>query len=218
MNIYPARKFGHIRTVYGSAGKLLCTRYCWWIRGLKGFTFGSNTLTALAISVDRQEVFFNSIRYASSMTRKRVAYILTAVWRIPIFVTGARNIWQHSESKKHALYINKITPIFSCLVLSSFPSQFYCWQLIFEFCTWLRNKVNETSLNRGTLKIEKICFSPKASIQPCWPKSDSSLPGAIWAQSGPKKLHQKAISAQGRAHFSPGSKSAPANWTVMALI
>ena len=44
-----------------------------------------------------------------------------------------------------------------------------------------------------TLKIEKICFSPKVSIQPCWSKSDSALLGTIWAQSGPKKLHQKAI-------------------------
>ena len=30
-----------------------------------------------------------------------------------------------------------------------------------------------------TLKIRKICFSPKVSIQPCRPKSDSALPGAI---------------------------------------
>ena len=69
-----------------------------------------------------------------------------------------------------------------------------------------------------TLKIEKICFSPKVSIQPCWLKSDSALPGAISVQSGPKKLHQKAIPAQGRAHFSPGTKSALANWTVLTLI
>ena len=47
------------------------------------------------------------------------------------------------------------------------------------------------------------------SIQPCWPKSDSALP---------EKLHQKAIPAQGRAHFSPGTKSAPANWAVLTLI
>ena len=30
-----------------------------------------------------------------------------------------------------------------------------------------------------TLKIKKICFSPKVSIQPCRPKSDSALLGAI---------------------------------------
>lgn len=35
------------------------------------------------------------------------------------------------------------------------------------------------------------------SIQPCWVKSDSALSGAIWAQSGPKKLHQTAIPAHG---------------------
>ena len=36
-----------------------------------------------------------------------------------------------------------------------------------------------TTLGSSTLKIEKICFSPKVSIQPCWQKSDSALPGAI---------------------------------------
>ena len=30
-----------------------------------------------------------------------------------------------------------------------------------------------------TLKIEKICFSRKVSIQPCWPKTYSALPGGI---------------------------------------
>ena len=63
-------------------------------------------------------------------------------------------------------------------------------------------------MNYYTLKIEKICFSPKVSIQPYRPKSDSALPGAIWAQFRPKKLYQKAIPAHSRAHFSPGTKSA----------
>ena len=59
-----------------------------------------------------------------------------------------------------------------------------------------------------TLKIKKICISFKVSIQPCRPKSDSALPGAIWAQFRPEKLNQKAIPAHGRAYFSPGIKSA----------
>ena len=46
-----------------------------------------------------------------------------------------------------------------------------------------------------TLKIKKICLSSKVSIQPCRPKSDSAVPGAIWAQFRPKKLNQKAIPA-----------------------
>ncbi|XP_020620759.1 adenosine receptor A1-like [Orbicella faveolata] len=75
---------GRTATDVSSSAKGLCTgckysltRYCWWIRELKGFTFGSNILNLLAISVDRHEAFFNSLRYASNMTRKRVAYILT---------------------------------------------------------------------------------------------------------------------------------------------
>ena len=61
-------------------------------------------------------------------------------------------------------------------------------------------------------------FQPQVSIQPFRPKSDSALPGAIWEQFRPKKLNQKAILARARAHVSPGTKSALANLTVLALI
>ena len=55
-----------------------------------------------------------------------------------------------------------------------------------------------------TLKIKKICFSPKVMpIQPCGPKSDSAPPGAIWAQFTLKQANQKAIPAHAGAHFSP---------------
>ena len=81
--------------------------------------------------------------------------------------------------------------------------------LLFSIC-------NATSV--FTLTIEKICFSPKVSIQPCRSKSDSVLPGAIWTQFRPRKLYQKAIPAHGSAHFSPRTKLAQADWTVLALI
>ena len=48
-----------------------------------------------------------------------------------------------------------------------------------------------------TLKIKKICFSPKVPIQPCGLKSDSAPPGAIWAQFRLKQLNEKAIPAHG---------------------
>ena len=40
-------------------------------------------------------------------------------------------------------------------------------------------KTEMYSLLKSTLKSVKICFSHKVSIQPCWPKSDPALPGAI---------------------------------------
>ena len=50
---------------------------------------------------------------------------------------------------------------------------------------------------KGTLKIKKICFSLKVSIQPCRPKSDSALPWAIRTQLGQessiKRLFQPTI-------------------------
>lgn len=66
-----------------------------------------------------------------------------------------------------------------------------------ETTFFILSKHVSTFLCGHTLKIEKICVSPKVSIQPCWVKSDSALSGAIWAQSGPKKLHQTAIPAHG---------------------
>ena len=81
-----------------------------------------------------------------------------------------------------------------------------------NFETWykLTFAVNATlNLSKDTLKIKKICFSLKVSIQPCRPKSDSALPGAIWAQFRPKKLNQKAIPAHARAHFSPLDQISP---------
>ena len=87
-----------------------------------------------------------------------------------------------------------------------------CWNAAFLPCQIQFNELNSTEIRRlnrlphfcarstsvvalHTLRIEKICFSPKVSIQLCWLKSDSALPRAISAQSGPKKLHQKAIPA-----------------------
>ena len=64
-------------------------------------------------------------------------------------------------------------------------------------------------LLKYTLKIKKICFSPKVSIQLCRPKSNSAFPGAIWAQFRPKKLNQKAIPAHARAPFIPWDQISP---------
>ena len=65
---------------------------------------------------------------------------------------------------------------------------------------------------------EKICFSLKVPIQPCRPKSDSALPGVIWAQFKPnspiKRLFQPTLGPIAAL----GSKSVLVNWTVLALI
>ena len=67
-----------------------------------------------------------------------------------------------------------------------------------NFETWykLTFAVNATlNLSKDTLKIKKICFSLKVSIQPCRPKSDSALPEAIWAQFRAKKTQLKGYSS-----------------------
>ena len=54
-----------------------------------------------------------------------------------------------------------------------------------------------------TLKIKKICFSPKVSIQPFRSKSDSAAPGAIWAQFMAKKAQSKGYSSPRWGPFQP---------------
>ena len=95
-------------SVFCSGCKYSLTPYCWFIRAIKGVTFGANILNLLAISLDRHEAFFSPLRYTSNMTMKRVAVILTAVWGIPFLLTGARNFWQHSDARDEALYIDRV--------------------------------------------------------------------------------------------------------------
>ena len=67
-------------------------------------------------------------------------------------------------------------------------------------------------------KNEKVCFSPEVPIRPCRAKSDSALPGVIWAQIKPnspiKRLFQPTLGPISAL----GSKSALVNWAVLALI
>ena len=77
---------------------------------------------------------------------------------------------------------------------------------------------NETLTVTVTVDYYSDYFELTCPIQSCRQKSDSAVPGPIWAQFRPKGLNQKAIAAYTRTHFSPGTKSAPANWTVLALI
>ena len=126
------------------------------------------------------------------------------------YVTGMGKRGELGREKRPSALLSLLSSFFLYRSRASrimFSLGTFCWP---ELLRWGANLFKDqvvglrisTSMIH-TLKIEKICFSPKVSIQPCWPKSDSALPGAISAQSGPKKLHQKAISAQGRAHFSP---------------
>ena len=68
--------------------------------------------------------------------------------------------------------------------------------------------------NYCTLKIKKICFSPKVPIQPSKPKSDSAPRGAIQApfNSPVESLYRPVLGLISAL----GSKSALGNGTVLA--
>ena len=63
---------------------------------------------------------------------------------------------------------------------------------------------NETLTVTVTVDYYSDYFELDLSIQPCRPKSDSAVPGAIWAQFRPKKFKKKAIPAHTRAHLAVG--------------
>ena len=87
MNMHLSCKFSHILPVYGSAGDAFLLRVLHELciftdsvllvnQRVKGLHVWIQYTHWLAVSVDRQEACLSSLRYASSMTRKRVAYIL----------------------------------------------------------------------------------------------------------------------------------------------
>ena len=88
---------------------------------------------------------------------------------------------------------------------------------LLEIVLTLVKKVSEF-LHWRFNKNEKVCFSPEVPIQPCRPKSDSALPGVIWAQIKPnspiKRLFQPTLGPISAL----GSKSALVNWAAFALI
>ena len=67
-----------------------------------------------------------------------------------------------------------------------------------------------------TLKIKKICFSLKVSIQPCRPKSDSALPGAIGAQFRPKKAQSKGYCSLRKGPFQLWDQISPRRLFLLA--
>ena len=82
-----------------------------------------------------------------------------------------------------------------------------------QFWTVLKERSN-LMCNYCTLKIKKICFSPKVPIQPCRPKSHSASRAAIRApfNSLVESLYQPVLGLISAL----GSKSAPGNGTVLA--
>ena len=67
-------------------------------------------------------------------------------------------------------------------------------------------------------KLKRSVSAPKCQFSPAGQSLIQPFLKPFEHNLGQKKLNQKAIPAHGRAHFSPGTKSALANWTVLALI
>ena len=67
-------------------------------------------------------------------------------------------------------------------------------------------------------KLKRSVSAPKCQFSPAGQSLIKPFLQPFEHNLGQKRLNQKAIPAHGRTHFSPGTKSALANWTVLALI
>ena len=66
------------------------SKLCWVFEGGKDICFLSSTFNLLAISYDRQLAIFQPLKYQTKMSRKKIRYILSAVWIGPICLTSDR--------------------------------------------------------------------------------------------------------------------------------
>lgn len=82
------------------------TSYCWLMRGAKDCVKIATTLNLYAITYDRYIAVLQPLQYKSKVTSKRVAAILAAVWLLPVFLAGIRNVWQHNSSETR--FANKL--------------------------------------------------------------------------------------------------------------
>lgn len=73
------------------------SKLCWVFEGGKDVCFLSSTFNLLAISYDRQLAIFQPLKYQTKMSRKKIRYILSAVWIGPLCLTSVRNIWSHNQ-------------------------------------------------------------------------------------------------------------------------
>ena len=138
-----------------------------------------------------------------------LAYVLPhfdALTHVVIRVSSAF-IFQTFAEVCYSVFVNR-SSFKSVLNLRKAYIFWVCWRSTIDLC--LMNLPKRSSFKRWiskrprcSLKIKKICFSPKVSIHLCRPKSDLALPGAIRAQFRPKKINQKAIPAHAWDQISP---------------
>ena len=83
------------------------SKLCWVFEGGKDICFLSSTFNLLAISYDRQLAIFQPLKYQTKMSRKKIRYILSAVWIVPLCLASLRNIWSHNQPPQMVEHWNR---------------------------------------------------------------------------------------------------------------
>jgi len=82
------------------------SKYCLWFGMLRDIPFEGVVLNLVAITYDRHLAVFRPLVYAAKMTRRRVVFILSLVWSLPVLTGLIRTTWTFAShltelEKKH---------------------------------------------------------------------------------------------------------------------
>lgn len=107
------------------------SKYCLWFGMLRDIPFEGVVLNLVAITYDRHLAVFRPLVYAAKMTRRRVVFILTLVWILPVLTGVIRTTWTFSPhitelEKKHMdrsfniflVFVFVLIPIFAVFLVN----------------------------------------------------------------------------------------------------
>lgn len=73
------------------------SKYCVWFGMLRDIPFEGVVLNLVAITYDRHLAVFRPLVYAAKMTKRRVVFILTLVWVLPVLTGLIRTTWTFAD-------------------------------------------------------------------------------------------------------------------------
>lgn len=74
------------------------SKYCIWFGLLRDIPFEGVVLNLVAITYDRHLAVFRPLVYAAKMTRRRVVFILSIVWFLPVATVLIRMSWTFNDN------------------------------------------------------------------------------------------------------------------------
>ena len=95
---------------------------CWILAQTKDLVLSSSFFSLLAITYDRYLAVLRPLQYSSTMSRRKVTCILTAIWVVPAVVATMRNIWWQTQREDKATSIDRMYNVILVFLLVVVPA------------------------------------------------------------------------------------------------